>query len=127
MKEWKINIFKIIDTRISFYSRNTHFLPPKSKSSFPHIKRCIQDFHINYVLVPSDKAVNNVVVVCQLYYINNLKRELVDTNTYKLQPSLSERVIIMVVIQLYISEAKLKKIKTKFLRCTGYLNYIKTF
>ena len=27
LKEWKINIFKIIDTRISFYSRNTHLLP----------------------------------------------------------------------------------------------------
>ena len=24
LKEWKINIFKIIDTRISFYSRNTN-------------------------------------------------------------------------------------------------------
>ena len=24
LKEWKINIFKIIDTRISFYSCNTH-------------------------------------------------------------------------------------------------------
>ena len=24
LKEWKINIFKIIDTHISFYSRNTH-------------------------------------------------------------------------------------------------------
>ena len=29
LKEWKINIFKIIDTRISFYSGNTHILPPK--------------------------------------------------------------------------------------------------
>ena len=28
-----------------------------------------------------------------MYYINTLKRELVDTNAYKLQPSLSERVI----------------------------------
>ena len=27
LKEWKISIFKIIDTRISFYSRNTHLLP----------------------------------------------------------------------------------------------------
>ena len=27
LKEWKINIFKIIDTRISFYSRNTHLFP----------------------------------------------------------------------------------------------------
>ena len=58
-----INIFKIIDTRISFYSRNTHLLPPKPKSSFRHLKRGIQDFHKNYVLVPADKAANNVVVV----------------------------------------------------------------
>ena len=28
-----------------------------------------------------------------MYYINTLKRELVDTSAYKLQPSLSERVI----------------------------------
>ena len=39
MKEWKINILKIIDTRISFYSRNKHLLLPKSKSSFRHLKR----------------------------------------------------------------------------------------
>ena len=63
LKECKINIFKIIDTRISFYSRNTHLLPPKPKSSQRHLKRGIQDFHMNYVLVPADKAANNVVVV----------------------------------------------------------------
>ena len=51
------------DTRISFYSHNTHLLPPKPKSSFRHLKRGIQDFHMNYVLVPADKAANNVVVV----------------------------------------------------------------
>ena len=63
LKEWKINIFKIIDTRFSFYSHNTHILPPKPKSSFRHLKRGIQDFHMNYILVPADKAANNVVVV----------------------------------------------------------------
>ena len=62
LKEWK-NIFKIIDTRISFYSRNTHLLSPKPKSSFRHLKRGIQDVHMNYVLVPAEKAANNVVVV----------------------------------------------------------------
>ena len=28
-----------------------------------YLKRGIQDFHMNYVLVPADKAANNVVVV----------------------------------------------------------------
>ena len=49
---------------------------------------------MNYVLVPAYKATYNYVVVCRLYYINNLKRELVDTNAYKLQPSLSERGVV---------------------------------
>ena len=63
VKEWKIIIFKIIDTCISFYSRNTHLFSPIPKYSFPHLKRGIQDFHMNCVLVPADKAANEVVVV----------------------------------------------------------------
>ena len=34
LNEWKINIFKISDTNISFYSRNTNILPPNPKSFF---------------------------------------------------------------------------------------------
>ena len=49
---------------------------------------------MKYVLVPADKAANYVLVVCGLYYINTLKRELVDANAYKLQPSLCERVVV---------------------------------
>ena len=33
--------------------------------------------------------------------------------------------MVMVVIQPYTSVSKLKKIKTKFLRSTGYLNSVK--
>ena len=33
----------------------------------------------------------------------------------------------MIVIQPYILVTKLKQIKTKFLRCTGYLNSIKPY
>ena len=74
LKEWKINIFEIIDTHFSFYSRNTYLLPPKPKSSFRHLIWGIKDFHMNYALVPADKAANNVVVVWRLYYTNTFKR-----------------------------------------------------
>ena len=40
LKEWKVSIFKIVV-----------------------LKQGIQDFHRKYVLVPADKAANNVVVV----------------------------------------------------------------
>ena len=49
--------------RIKFYSQNINLLPPKPKSTFRHLKQGIQDFHRKYVLVPADKAANNVVVV----------------------------------------------------------------
>ena len=34
LKDWKINIFEIIDTCISFYSRNMHILPLKLNTLF---------------------------------------------------------------------------------------------
>ena len=66
LKEWKRSIFTIVDKRIKFYSQNTNLLPPKPKSSFRHLKQGIQEFHRKYVLVPADKAANNVVVVLNL-------------------------------------------------------------
>ena len=112
----KLTFLKLLILVFIFYSRDTHLLPSKPKSSIRHLKRGIQDFHMNYVLVPADKATNNAVVVWRLYYINILKLELVDTNAYKLQPSF---------LHFYILVSKLKRTKTKFLRCTCYLNSIK--
>ena len=54
-----------MDQRIKFYSQNTNLLPPKPKSTFRHLKQGIEDFHRKYVLVPADKAANNVDVVCR--------------------------------------------------------------
>ena len=59
--------------------------------------------------------------------VNTLKLELVDTNAYKRQPSLSERVIVdghICHTALHFG-VKAKETKTKFLRFTGYLHSIK--
>ena len=50
------------------------------------MKQGIQEFHRKYVLVPADKAANNVVVVCRLHYINTLKQELNGTKAYEETP-----------------------------------------
>ena len=63
LKDWKLNIFKIIDRRISIYSQNTKMLPRKSRISYRYLKSGFKEFHRMYVLVPADKAANNVVVV----------------------------------------------------------------
>ena len=84
LKEWKRSICTIVDKCIKFYSQNTNLLPPIPKSSFRHLKQGIQEFHRKYmyVLVPADKAANNVVVVCRLHYVNALKQELDGTRAY---------------------------------------------
>ena len=63
LKDWKVNIFKVIDRRISFYFQNTYMLPRKPKISYRYLKSDIEEFHREYVLVPTDKAANNVIVV----------------------------------------------------------------
>ena len=55
LKDWKLNIFKIIDRRISFYSQNTNMLPRKPKISFRYLKSGIEEFHRKYVLVQQIK------------------------------------------------------------------------
>ena len=44
LNSWKLNIFKIIDGRISFYCNNLDLLPPKPKFTFRHLKKGIQEF-----------------------------------------------------------------------------------
>ena len=83
LKHGKTSICIIVDKRIKFYSQNTYLLPPKHKSSVGHLKQSIQEFHRKYVLVPADKAANNVVVVCRLHYIDTLKQESDGTRAYK--------------------------------------------
>ena len=62
LKEWKINNFKKLLILVFHVTLVIHlFYPPKPKSSFRHLKHGIQDFHMKYVLIPADKAANNVV------------------------------------------------------------------
>ena len=82
-----------MDQRIKFYTQNTNLLPRKPKSTFRHLKQGIQDFHRKNVLVPADKAANNVVVVERLHYINTLKQELSGTKAYK-EPSEKEKSVV---------------------------------
>ena len=63
LKDLKLNIFKIIDRRISFFSQNTNMLPRKPKIRYRYLKLGIQEFHRKYVLVSAVKAASNVVVV----------------------------------------------------------------
>ena len=58
LSNWKLNIFQIVDKRISFNSNNLDLLPTKPKFSLRRLKQDTKEFHRKYVLVPVDKAAN---------------------------------------------------------------------
>ena len=94
-----------MDKRIQFYSQNTNLFLPKPKSSFRHWKQGIQEFHRKYVLVPADKAANNVVVVCRLHYVNTLKQELDGTRAY-LETDTDEVSVVPVKFSVCVNEGQ---------------------
>ena len=81
LKDWKLSIF------------NIKHLPPKPKSSVRHLKQGIPEFQRKYVLVPGDKAANNIVIVCRLHYIYTLKQDLNGTKAYE-ETSTDEKTVV---------------------------------
>ena len=49
---------------------------PKSDFNDQQVISNLADLHEHYVIVPADKAANNVVLVCKTYYLSCLKTEL---------------------------------------------------
>ena len=39
-------------------------------------KACLSDLHNKYVFVPADRAPNNIIIICERYYIETLIKEL---------------------------------------------------
>ena len=75
LSEWKDQLKELVADRIS--NLKGHFKSPKCKVlDQPDVKDTLHKLHANYVLVPADKAANNVIIVCKKYYIDTLVKEL---------------------------------------------------
>ena len=73
--EWKDQLKELVADRIS--DLKGHFKSPKCKVlDQPDFKDTLHKLHVNHVLVPADKAANNVIIVCKKYYIDTLVKEL---------------------------------------------------
>ena len=71
-----------IERRIKFL-RGKHINRRKQHvlKSRKHLKY-LRELQSKYVLVPVDKATNNVIVVCKKYYLEVVLKEITATNTY---------------------------------------------
>ena len=74
LSEWKDQIKELVVERIS--SLKEKIRSPKQKIlNDPDVKDTLKRLHDDFVLVPADKAANNVIVVCKKYYIETLIKE----------------------------------------------------
>ena len=75
LSEWKGQLKELVADRIS--NLKGHFKSLKCKVLDQlDVKDTLHKLHANYVLVPADKAANNVIIVCKKYHIDTLVKEL---------------------------------------------------
>ena len=89
--EWECKLNECIQRRIATL-RKKHI--NKRRKHILKSRRHLESFkflHDKYVLVPTDKAANNVIVVCKKYYLEVVIKEITATTTYEPVVQVPER------------------------------------
>ena len=75
LSEWVKSVMSLVNRRVSVLSRT---MSRRHELVFddPDVAAELAEIHEKFVVVPADKASNNIVFVCQTYYINCLMEEL---------------------------------------------------
>ena len=74
-QEWMDMIKQKIEVRISAARRNNRYYI-QSVLKNTNVKNCLSELHDKYVIVPVDKASNNVAFICKQFYAKVLMNEL---------------------------------------------------
>ena len=73
--DWKNNIILKMDDRISSLANKRSTLTTSILKD-ANVNKCLTDLQKNYVIVPIDKASNNVAFICKRYYATVILKEL---------------------------------------------------
>ena len=75
LEEWSETVKLIIQNKINNLQRR-NFRPCHKPLEDRHVIAHLKELQEKYVLVPADKAGNNIIFVCKYYYIHTLMEEL---------------------------------------------------
>ena len=78
LNEWSSSLMDLVQNRVNKLKKikRFRFSAKKAVLSKPIIKNYLQQLHDCYVLVPTDKAWNNISIICKNYYIQLLLNEI---------------------------------------------------
>ena len=70
--EWKTLILEQVQKQL----QNCSFYPHNVTLSDDMVKNELKLLHDKFVLIPTDKAANNITIVCKKYYISSIQKEI---------------------------------------------------
>ena len=73
---WKEEILKQVDDRITAVKRNFKYQKVNSVLKRPDVLAYLNNLQSKFVLVPVDKAANNVSIICKRFYVEVILKEL---------------------------------------------------
>ena len=80
LDEWECRIIETVQARIDRLRKKGKNQRKKYVLSDLECKQYLEDFQKRFVLVPADKASNNILVVCKKYYLDVVLKELSTNN-----------------------------------------------
>jgi len=98
LDEWLNSIKDIVNSKIKRLSKRPYIQPHKILED-TSVQQYLSTFKERFVLVPADKASNNIIIVCKKFYIETLLKELGITtcttnDTYQQVPSKVEDIVL---------------------------------
>ena len=73
---WKNAILNKVDQKISTLKRKIKLLKSNSIFKQAEVTKYLEDLHQKFVLVPIDKAANNIAIVCKKFYVEVILKEI---------------------------------------------------
>ena len=85
---WKSKIFDLVNERVTYLKTTKVIQQTKPVLKDEDVKKYLSDLHDKFVIVPIDKAANNVAIICKNFYITRLLGEVDltgnESETYKI-------------------------------------------
>ena len=78
--KWHSKIIECVKERISILRRRKHSYRKEQVLNQRACLDFLREFQKHYVLVPADKASNNIIVVCKKYYVEVVLKEFFDVS-----------------------------------------------
>ena len=97
LDQWKSKVIEKVDEKIE---QLKHKIKPKNVNPIlkqPLVLEYLNKLHEHYVLVPIDKAANNIAVICKKYYVEVILKEIgvlgEGNNTYQVTDKTKDEII----------------------------------